>query len=63
MGRITPILTAEKWTAFLPSRGAEGDTNRGEMGSITPTPTAEDRAVLTPAVVRRATLTAVKWAA
>ena len=42
------------------SRGAKGDTNRGEMGSITPTPTAEERAVLTLAVVLTAAPTTVK---
>ena len=43
-----------KMGSICPSRGAKGDTNRGEMGSITPTPTAEERAVLTLAVVLKA---------
>ena len=44
------------------SRGAKDNTNLGEMGRITPTPMAEERAVLTQDVVLKAARATVKWA-
>ena len=49
--------------SIYPSRGAKGDTNRRQMGRITPRPTAQNREVFTLGVVLKAASTAVRWIA
>ena len=63
MGTTTPTPSAEKTGIAYPSRSEKGGTNGSVTGSLTPTPTAENRAAFTLAVVQKAAPTAVKWAA
>ena len=63
MGVITSTPTAVKTGIIYPTRIVKGDTKSSKMGSMTTTPTAERRAAFTLAVVSKAALTSVKWAA